>query len=528
MQEQECRGSISRQSTSGSGRPSDSDRTSGILLHPTSLPGPFGIGDLGPSAHRFIDFLQNAGQSLWQMLPIGPTGFGDSPYQCLSAFAGNPLLISPELLAAEGWLEEGDLDAPVFPADAVDFGSVRRWKTALYRKAFRRFISDASASDEAEFSAFRRLQSSWLDNYALFAALKDHHRARPWTQWSRVFSLREPDAMDAWGRAHGRELDFHCFIQFAFYRQWKALREYANRHLVRLIGDVPIFVAHDSSEVWGHPEWFQLDGSGHPTLVAGVPPDYFSATGQRWGNPLYRWDRLAADSYGFWVERLRAVLQLVDLVRIDHFRGFAGCWEIPAEEKTAVKGRWVPGPGIGLFRVLRSRLGENLPLIAEDLGVITEDVEELRDLLGLPGMAVLQFAFEPAEGGFGEPGYLPHNHRRNLAVYTGTHDNNTILGWWAQKPESVRSWIRAYLNTDATEINRDFIRCALASVARYAIFPLQDLLGLGAEACMNRPGKAEGNWTWRFKEGDLGSELASDLRALTELYGRKPFPPARS
>jgi len=502
-------------------------RASGILLHPTSLPGPFGIGDLGPSAFRFIDFLQEAGQGLWQVLPIGPTGYGNSPYQCLSAFAGNPLLISPELLAMEGWLEKGDLSAPAFPEDAVDFGLVRQWKSSLFRKAFRRFASLASASHTAEFSAFCRFHATWLDNYVLFAALKGYHEDRPWTEWSSEFNLREPGALDLWSRAHADELSFHRFIQFVFFRQWKALRKYANRRKIDLVGDIPIFVAHDSSEVWGHPEWFQLDRGGHPTFVAGVPPDYFSATGQRWGNPLYRWDRLVADGYGFWVERLRAVLGLVDLVRVDHFRGFAGFWEIPAGEPTAIKGRWVPGPGLDLFEVLRSTFGEDLPLIAEDLGVITEDVTELRELLGLPGMAILQFAFEPVEGGFGESAYLPHNHRYNLAVYTGTHDNNTVLGWWAEKPESVRASVRAYLHTDGAEINRDFIRCALASVARYAIFPLQDLLGLGAEACMNRPGRAEGNWTWRYREGDLDSVLASDLKGLTELYGREPFPAVR-
>jgi 4-alpha-glucanotransferase len=301
------------------------------------------------------------------------------------------------------------------------------------------------------------------------------------------------------------------------------LREYANARGIHLIGDIPIFVAHDSSEVWSHPQWFHLDELGHPTAVAGVPPDYFSATGQRWGNPLYRWDRLAADGYGFWVERLRGLLELVDVVRIDHFRGFAGYWEVPAEEATALKGRWVPGPGADLFRVVRNAIGGDLPLIAEDLGVITEDVVELRDGLGLPGMAILQFAFETAEGGFGRPEYLPHNHSYNLAVYTGTHDNNTLLGWWADKPESFRAQVCAYLNTDGSEIDRDMIRCALASVARYAIFPLQDLLGLGAEACMNRPGTEEGNWTWRFREDLLSSRLAAELRGLTELYGRVPW-----
>jgi 4-alpha-glucanotransferase len=397
-------------------------------------------------------------------------------------------------------------------------------KSELFRKAFWSFSSRASASRKAELAAFCRCHEGWLDDYALFAAIKDHNEGLPWTRWESGLGLREPAALDLWKQTHADEVDFHRFVQFLFYRQWQGLREHANRRGVHLIGDVPIFVAHDSSEVWGHPEWFQLDDRGIPTCVAGVPPDYFSATGQRWGNPLYRWERLKTDGYRFWVERLRSTLGLVDLVRIDHFRGFAGFWEIPAAEDTAVRGRWVPGPGLELFQVLREALGEDLPLMAEDLGVITEDVTELRDLLGLPGMAILQFAFEPPDDCYGVSDYLPHNHRRNLAVYTGTHDNDTVLGWWAQKPELTRSWVRAYLGTDGSEINRDFIRCALASVARYAIFPLQDLLGLGSEASMNRPGRANGNWTWRFRATQLDSALASDLKGLTALYGREPFP----
>lgn len=499
-------------------------RTSGILLHPTSLPGPFGIGDLGPAANRFVDFLAAAGQGLWQVLPLGPTGYGDSPYQCLSAFAGNPLLISPELLAADGWLDASDLGTADFPSGVVDFGQVRRWKSGMLRTAFQRFVRLATARQKAEFSEFCHCHQGWLDDCVLFFAVKEHHQNRPWTEWRPELGLRERSVLEQWGRAHASELDFHRFLQFLFFRQWQALREYANRKGIRLLGDVPIFVAHDSSEVWGHSEWFHLDSKGNPTQVAGVPPDYFSATGQRWGNPLYRWDRLAADGYSFWIERLRAVCELVDLVRIDHFRGFAGYWEIPAHEETAMNGRWVQGPGLGLFEVLRDALGTDLPLIAEDLGIITEDVKELREQLGLPGMAILQFAFEPSDDGFGVSDYLPHNHRYNLAVYTGTHDNDTVLGWWGQQPEALRSWVRAYLGTDGSEIHRDLIRCALASVARYAIFPLQDLLGLGAEGCMNRPGKAQGNWTWRFREDDLNSTLAPELKDLTELYGREPFP----
>ena len=479
---------------------------------------------MGPSAYRFVDFLAASGQGLWQVLPLGPTGFGDSPYQCLSAFAGNPSLVSPELLVEEDLLDECDLDAPSFPAGIASFDRARQWKAPLFRKAFRRFCSQASSGQEAEYSQFCRNHKGWLNNCILFGAIKDQEEDLPWIEWKPELAQREPSALMRWEKEHARELDLHRFVQFLFFRQWAALRRYANQRGIRLLGDVPIFVAHDSSEVWGHPEWFRLDRHGNPTQVAGVPPDYFSATGQRWGNPLYDWDRLAADGYRFWVERLRAVGELVDLVRIDHFRGFAGYWEIPADEPTAVNGSWVPGPGIALFDVLQDALGEELPLVAEDLGVITQDVIELRDQLGLPGMAILQFAFEPPGDGFGVSDYLPHNHRYNLVVYTGTHDNNTARGWWTEKPEATRAWVRAYLSTDGSEIHRDLIRCALASVARYAIFPLQDLLGLGPEGCMNRPGRAEGNWTWRFQEGDLSAELAADLRKLTELYGREPFP----
>ncbi len=356
-------------------------RTSGILLHPTSLPGPFGIGDLGPTAQRFVDFLAAAGQGLWQMLPLGPTGYRDSPYQCTSAFAGNPLLISPERLVAAGWIAEADLDPPEFPLDQVDFGAVAVWKCDLLRRAMAGFKAHARAADQADYVRFCDTHRVWLDDYVLYHALKVHHELLPWTDWPPEFAQRDPEALADWSDVHQAELDFQRFIQYVFFRQWTELRDYARARGVHLIGDMPIFVAHDSSEVWTHPEWFELDERGHPTVIAGVPPDYFSDTGQRWGNPLYRWPALAADGYSFWIERLRRVLELVDLVRIDHFRGFAAYWEIPASEETAINGRWAPGPGLDLFRALRAALGEDLPLIAEDLGVITPDVEALRDEL---------------------------------------------------------------------------------------------------------------------------------------------------
>jgi 4-alpha-glucanotransferase len=497
-------------------------RTSGIVLHPTSLPGPYGVGDLGHGACRFVDFLAAAGQGLWQMLPLGPTGYGDSPYQCLSAFAGNPLLISPDFLVDEGWIDATDLGGSTFPPDQVAFGPVRGWKLNLLGRVYERFQARAGAAERGAFASFCDGQAHWLDAYALFAGLKAAHDQRPWTDWPEALALRDARTLAAWGRAQAEDLQRERFFQFVFARQWARLRAYAHERGVRLVGDIPIFVAHDSSEVWSHPEWFHLDGRGLPTVVAGVPPDYFSATGQRWGNPLYRWDRLAETGYRFWVDRLRHTLELVDLVRIDHFRGFAAYWEIPGGEPTAVRGRWVPGPGLDLFRAVRQALGDDLPLIAEDLGVITEDVEALRDGLALPGMAILQFAFESTAGGFGRNQYLPHNHRKRLVVYTGTHDNNTVRGWWAGAEEPVRDHVRRYLNTDGANLHWDFIRAALSSVADSALFPLQDALGLGAEACMNRPGTADGNWTWRFTEECLTPELAVLLRELSDLYGRLP------
>jgi 4-alpha-glucanotransferase len=499
-------------------------RTSGILLHPTSLPGPFGIGDLGPAAYEFVDFLAASGQGLWQVLPLGPTGFGDSPYQCPSSFAGNPLLISPERLLELGWIDAADLEHPDLPAGRVDFGAVRTWKRALLGRAYQGFLARGAASDREDLARFREHHRHWLEDYALYTAIKLEHGMRPWTEWPEPLALREPKALSSWAKAQRERIERQVFVQYLFFRQWSELRRYAHERGVHVVGDIPIFVAHDSSEVWTHRDWFELDPHGHPTVIAGVPPDYFSATGQRWGNPLYRWPALAASGYRFWVERLRHVLEMTDLVRVDHFRGFAGYWEIPASEATAVHGRWVPGPGMALFEALKSALGEELPLIAEDLGVITPDVEALRDGLGLPGMAILQFAFEDTSGGFGRSEFLPHNHRRRLAVYTGTHDNNTLLGWWATLDPTLQHHARRYLNSDAAEIQWDFIRAALASVADLALFPMQDILGLGPEACMNRPGISEGNWVWRYTRDQLDADTPGRLLELTRLYGRLPYP----
>ncbi|MDX1657065.1 MAG: 4-alpha-glucanotransferase, partial [Candidatus Competibacteraceae bacterium] len=448
-------------------------------------------------------------------------GYGDSPYQTTSACAGNPLLISPEWLAQDGWLDQQDLDsAPDFPLDTVDYGWAIPWKRELLARARHNFQQRANDDQRAEFDAFCRHHGHWLDDFTLFAALKERHQC-PWTSWDPALVARDRAALQQARWELAQSVSDHEFIQFQFFRQWTRLRHHAHGRGVRLVGDVPIFVAHDSADVWAHPQWFYLDAAGQPTVVAGVPPDYFSATGQLWGNPLYRWDVLAGQGYSFWVERLRLLHSLVDWIRLDHFRGFAAHWEVPADHPTAMHGHWAPGPGRALFEALEQALG-GLPLIAEDLGTITPDVYELRDGLGLPGMAVLQFAFAVEETGYGDSPYLPHKHVQNLVVYTGTHDNDTTVGWWQGVSEAERHFLRRYLATDAGAVHWDFIRTALASVADMAILPLQDVLGLGPEACLNRPGQPGGNWTWRYRQEALTGELAGRLRDMTLLYGRRP------
>lgn len=485
-------------------------RTSGILLHPTSLPSPFGIGDLGPEAYKFVDFLAAAGQTLWQVLPLGPTGYGDSPYASYSAFAGNTLLISPERLVDEGLLDHSDLvEQPVGP---VDYGRAHRHKADLLRRAYDRFRT----ADKTEFEKFRREQSQWLESYALFRVLKDEHDGAAWTEWDVTSVSGRDDALEA-----------QMFYQFLFFRQWAALRKYAHERGIRIIGDFPIFVAHDSADVWTNPELFKLDSSGKPIVVAGVPPDYFSATGQLWGNPLYDWERMRVTGFKWWIDRVRAVFELVDIARVDHFRGFSACWEIPGGDKTAERGRWVETPGRELFNSIRAALGE-LPIIAEDLGVITDDVIALREEFGFPGMRVLQFGF----GGDPKKSVdLPHNYIRNVVAYTGTHDNDTSVGWFNSVPgegsmrttqqiEEQRQFCLSYLNTNGDDIHWDFIRAVWASVADRAIAPLQDVLGLGSEARMNLPNSTQGNWSWRFESGVLTAQTAERLKELNRLYGR--------
>jgi 4-alpha-glucanotransferase len=510
-----------------------SSRSSGILLHPTSLPGRFGIGELGKEAFHFVGFLHRARQRVWQVLPLGPTGYGDSPYQVFSAFAGNPLLISLESLAEEGLLSADDLsEAPAFPESRVDFGAVIRFKFPLLRKSFEQFRK-AQPADCRKFDEFCETHAGWLEDYALFMAVKDAHGGQAWNQWDPAIALRQPEAVEAWRRRLAQEVVCWKFWQFLFFRQWRALKEHCHAHHIQIMGDIPIFVARDSSDVWSHPRLFHLDEDGNPTVVAGVPPDYFSATGQLWGNPLYRWDAMAADGYDWWVQRFRAAFELVDIVRIDHFRGFESYWEVPASETTAMHGRWVDGPGAALFEVVRRGLGD-LPIVAENLGLITPEVEALREQLGFPGMAVLQFAF-----GSGRPDseFLPHNYSRELLVYTGTHDNDTTVGWWkstgtgdsTRSPEQVqreREFVLKYLGVDGNEIHWSFIRTVLASVANLAIVPLQDVLGLDGQARMNLPARPDGNWQWRFSPGMLTQSIQERLKELTLLYARAEDDPA--
>jgi 4-alpha-glucanotransferase len=492
-------------------------RASGILLHPTSLPGPYGIGDLGPAAYAWLDFLAETGQQLWQVLPLGPTGYGDSPYQAFSAFAGNPLLISPDRLLEDGLLDEADLaDRPDFPAERVDYGPVIEYKYALLGRAFARYQAAPPPELRAELEAFAAQQAAWLDEFALFMALKQEY-SLAWDSWRAAVATRQPEALDEARRERADSAAAHRFYQFLFFRQWRALKDYASAQGIQIIGDVPIFVAYDSADVWSRPDLFRLDADGRPTHVAGVPPDYFSPTGQLWGNPLYRWDVLKRQGYDWWIARLKATLALVDLVRLDHFRGFEAFWEIEAGRPTAEVGRWVKGPGSGFFKAIQQGLGaKDLPIIAEDLGVITPEVVALRERFDLPGMKVLQFAFAADAA---DP-FLPHNYPPNCVVYTGTHDNDTTLGWYQSVAENERDFCRRYLARDGSDVAWDLIRLAWASVAHTAVAPLQDLLALGGEARMNLPGRASGNWGWRFTADQLTDPVRLRLAEITRLYGR--------
>jgi 4-alpha-glucanotransferase len=490
------------------------NRASGIILHPTSLPGPFGVGDLGPVAYRWLDWLADSGCTLWQVLPLGPTSYGDSPYQCFSAFAGNPYLISPELLLEQGLLtNENLLDMPAWDDRKVDYSRLYLWKPALLEKAFRRFFRDPGPLN-AEFETFCSENASWLDDYALFMSLKEVHGGSSWGGWPVNLRLREKSALLEACKTLSSYILRYSFFQFLFYKQWIALHNYAHQKGIRIIGDIPIFVAYDSSDVWANPDLFYLDDDRKPTVVAGVPPDYFSPTGQLWGNPLYRWDVHKAGGYAWWLERIRATLKSVDILRIDHFRGFSAYWEVPAGNPTAEIGRWVPGPGAGLFNAVQAELG-SLPILAEDLGVITPDVVALRDKFSLPGMKILQFAFSGPENPF-----LPHSYPPTCVVYTGTHDNDTSRGWYESAPELEKDFARRYLQVDGTHFTWDLICAAWSSVAVFALAPLQDFLELGSEGRMNYPSRLGGNWEWRTSAQALSEELVARIKELNWLYQR--------
>ncbi len=490
-------------------------RQSGLILHPTSLPGSGGIGALGQAAQNFVDFLASAKQQLWQILPLGPTDFGNSPYMTISAFAGNPLLIDLEALRDQGWLPADELvDIP--PAGPrVDFEAVIPFKARCLAKAFLGFQEKATAAERAEVQSFRQAQGHWLEDFALFVALRETREEKSWNQWPMPLRMREAAALAEAKAALRDTIDRVVFEQFVFAQQWQALRRYANDKGVKIIGDVPIFVAYNSVDVWANREIFRLDAEGHPTHVAGVPPDYFSPTGQLWGNPLYRWDVLAQRGYDWWVQRFATTFAQVDMVRIDHFRGFEAFWEVAADAPNAIKGRWVKGPGMALFDTLRQELGA-LPVIAEDLGVITPEVEALRDATGFPGMKVLHFAF----GGDPNDVHLPHRHTHNTVVYPGTHDNDTTQGWYTKLDSKTADRVRLYFNIDGHDIGWQMLTAAWASVADRALAPVQDLLSLGSEARMNTPGEAKGNWGWRLLYWQLNPEMALRLRRITERYGR--------
>jgi 4-alpha-glucanotransferase len=493
-------------------------RASGILLHPTSLPARGGVGDFGPSAYAFADFLASAKQGVWQVLPLGPLGFGDSPYSSTSAFAGNPLLISLDRLAERGWIERSQLDALPAGAAAVEYSAVFHRKLPLLFEAARNFLRSAPPVARERYEKFRRENEWWLDDFALFDALRARYKLASWNQWPREVCHREPAALDAARSEMADDLDVRCTVQFFFYEQWQALRTYCAERSIRVAGDIAIFVNFDSADVWTHPDLFRLNAELDPEVVAGVPPDFFSKDGQRWGHPLYRWDVMKERGYKWWIDRLRWATHSFDYIRLDHFRGFCQFWEIPADEPTAINGRWVDGPKDDLFDAVREALG-GLPFFAEDLGYITADVHALRDRLQIPGMAVLQFGF----GNAGAHVHLPHTFLPEKVVYTGTHDNDTLCGWWASAAtENERSFAQAYVGRADDGVHWAMIRAAANSVASLCIVPLQDVLGLGSAARMNVPSLEDGNWRWRFDAGLLRPEIAKKLAVLAEVSDRLP------
>ncbi len=490
-------------------------RRSGILLHPTSLPGPQPIGSLGQEAYAFVDFLVAARQTVWQILPLGPTGYGDCPYSCFSAFAGNPQLIDLRQLVLSGDLKEEDLPPAVTASDEADYPAAAELVVELLGLAFQNFRTSASTERRQLFQEFSQKQGFWLTDYALFETIRGEHDEH-WQNWpAELRLLKDASTLAAFSREHRETIDWHCYLQFVFFEQWRALKSYANQRGILIFGDLPIFVAENSADVWANKEYYYLDENSRPTLIAGVPPDYFSSTGQRWGNPLYRWDKMAEDNFSWWRQRFRWNLELFDIVRVDHFRGFAACWAIAASEETAVNGYWMEVPGGALFEILKQDFTQ-LPIIAEDLGIITPDVESLRDGLQLPGMKILQFAFDSG----GDNPYLPHQHIPNAVIYTGTHDNDTTRGWWNKLDDPARQRIRNYLMRPCHDMPWPFVETAFASVCKMAVIPLQDILSLGEESRMNTPGTAFNNWRWRALPKTMTPELAARLAHLSDMFNR--------
>ena len=498
------------------------ERAAGILLHPTSLPGKFGIGDLGNEAYYFVDFLESAGQKLWQVFPLGPTGYGDSPYQCFSAFAGNPLLVSPEKLLEKGFLKKEELnDIPSSDPVKIDFGRVINYKKVLLRKAFENYKKNQNGIKIA-IDEFCKTNEEWLEDFALFMAAKDFHNGVVWSNWDKGLVHRDESAMKKWKEKLYDEIQYHKFVQFQFFNQWKELRSYANSKGIKIIGDMPIFIAYDSADLWANKNLFTVDNEGKLETVAGVPPDYFSETGQLWGNPLYRWKVMEKDDFLWWRKRFSQLFEMIDIIRIDHFRGFDAYWEIPGGAETAINGRWVKAPGEKLFNTVKKYLGE-LPIIAEDLGVITKSVTELREKLNFPGMKILQFAF----GEDMERKFLPHNFVQNCMVYTGSHDNDTTRAYFEKvkfEDSDIYDHAQKYLNYYGDDMVGQLIRAAYASVADIVVVPMQDILNLGGEARMNFPGTLGGNWSWRFTWEQIPQHMAQNYKDLAELYERPPEP----
>lgn len=496
------------------------ERCAGILLHPTSLPGKFGIGDLGGEAYKFVDFLVAAGQVIWQVFPLGPTGYGDSPYQCFSAFAGNPLLISPENLAEESLLSQDDLNSyPELDPSNIDYGRVIGLKLFLLHKAYENFRLKKDLYTD-EYNTFINENSEWLNDYSLFMASKDYHKGVTWTSWTPEIAFREEGSIEKWTNMLEDEINYYKFIQFIFFRQWMNLKQYANLKGIKIVGDLPIFIAYDSADLWANKELFTVDEHGKLLTCAGVPPDYFSPTGQLWGNPLYRWDVMEKDNFMWWQKRFKKLFAIADYVRIDHFRGFDAFYEIPGDALTAQTGRWVKAPGEKLFTVIKEVFGD-VPIWAEDLGIITKSVVDLRDKFDFPGMKILQFSF----GNDGEKKFLPHNYINNCVVFTGSHDNDTTKGFFdnakVNTPE-IYHWAQNYLNYYGDDMCKQLIKEAYKSIANFVIIPMQDMLNLGTEARMNFPGKLGGNWTWRFTWDKVNSDLANEYNWLVELYERNP------